>query len=273
MLDRPARDGRAPGDPAELRPPDRRSASPSAQFYVLKDNVALRGNDITNPQQSTDPSPAAPTSRSGSTARARTAFQNVTADDRPARRACVSGARPAAQPALRGRARQPADHGPVRSTTSSTRTGSTATAAPTSPAASRSSSAQDLATELRLGALPINLKLISESQVSATLGKQALHQGLIAGLVGLLVVAIFLIAYYRVLGLIAVAGPGRLRPVLLRADQADPDHADAAGHRRPDPDHRRRRRRQHRHLRARQGGDPRRALDPRRASSPATRRA
>ncbi len=66
-------------------------------------------------------------------------------------------------------------------------------------------SAQDLATQLRLGALPINLKLISESQVSATLGKQSLHQGLVAGAIGLLVVAIFLILYYRVLGLIAVA--------------------------------------------------------------------
>jgi SecD/SecF fusion protein len=42
--------------------------------------------------------------------------------------------------------------------------------------------------------------------VSATLGKQALHSGLTAGLIGLLVVAVFLIAYYRVLGLIAVAG-------------------------------------------------------------------
>ncbi|MBV9471367.1 MAG: protein translocase subunit SecD, partial [Solirubrobacterales bacterium] len=68
------------------------------------------------------------------------------------------------------------------------------------------STAQDLANELRLGALPINLKLISESQVSATLGKQALHSGLIAGLIGLLVVAVFLIGYYRMLGVIAVAG-------------------------------------------------------------------
>ena len=39
--------------------------------------------------------------------------------------------------------------------------------------------------------------------MSATLGKQALHKGLIAGLVGLLVVVIFLLAYYRVLGVIA----------------------------------------------------------------------
>jgi SecD/SecF fusion protein len=41
--------------------------------------------------------------------------------------------------------------------------------------------------------------------VSATLGKQALHQGLVAGAVGLLVVALFLIFYYRVLGVIATA--------------------------------------------------------------------
>ena len=76
----------------------------------------------------------------------------------------------------------------------------------TSAAASVSRSAQDLANELRLGALPIKLKLISESQVSATLGKQALHNGLTAGLIGLLVVVIFLVAYYRVLGVIATFG-------------------------------------------------------------------
>jgi SecD/SecF fusion protein len=69
-----------------------------------------------------------------------------------------------------------------------------------------SQTASDLATQLRLGALPIKLKQISEQEVSATLGQQALHQGLVAGAVGLLVVALFLIAYYRVLGLIAVAG-------------------------------------------------------------------
>jgi SecD/SecF fusion protein len=68
------------------------------------------------------------------------------------------------------------------------------------------SSAQDLAKTLQFGALPIRLKLISQSQVSATLGKEALHQGLIAGGVGLALVALFLLLYYRVLGLIAVGG-------------------------------------------------------------------
>ena len=65
-------------------------------------------------------------------------------------------------------------------------------------------SAQELANLLKTGALPIKLDLISSSQVSATLGKQALDQGLIAGIAGFVVVALFLLAFYRVLGLIAV---------------------------------------------------------------------
>jgi SecD/SecF fusion protein len=65
-------------------------------------------------------------------------------------------------------------------------------------------SAQQLASLLKTGALPIKLELISASQVSATLGKQALNQGLVAGAVGFLIVALFLLIFYRVLGLIAV---------------------------------------------------------------------
>ena len=56
------------------------------------------------------------------------------------------------------------------------------------------SSAQELASELQSGALPIRLALISRSQVSATLGKQALKQALVAGLVGFLIVCVFLLA-------------------------------------------------------------------------------
>jgi SecD/SecF fusion protein len=63
--------------------------------------------------------------------------------------------------------------------------------------------AQELATTLQIGALPINLKLISETQVSATLGSQALHDGITAGIIGLSLVVLFLLLYYRFLGLIA----------------------------------------------------------------------
>src|SRR3954453_19115726 len=65
--------------------------------------------------------------------------------------------------------------------------------------------AQELAKILKISALPVRLDLVSRSQVSASLGAQALHQGLIAGLAGFIIVALFLIAFYRVLGLIATA--------------------------------------------------------------------
>jgi SecD/SecF fusion protein len=63
--------------------------------------------------------------------------------------------------------------------------------------------ARTLADQLSSGAIPINLERISTSIVGATLGEQSLRQGLIAGLIGLIVVMLFLIFYYRVLGLIA----------------------------------------------------------------------
>ena len=69
-------------------------------------------------------------------------------------------------------------------------------------------SAQDLAEILKIGALPVRLELVSRSQVSATLGRQALDQGLIAGVAGFALVAIFLLVFYRVLGAVAVLALG-----------------------------------------------------------------
>ncbi len=66
-------------------------------------------------------------------------------------------------------------------------------------------SAQRLANLLRTGALPVELELISQSQVSATLGQQALDEGVIAGIGGFVIVVLFLLAFYRILGVIAVA--------------------------------------------------------------------
>jgi SecD/SecF fusion protein len=66
--------------------------------------------------------------------------------------------------------------------------------------------AETLAKQINSGALPIELEVISQKQVSATLGKQSLRQGLIAGIVGLALVILFLIAYYRFLGVVAAVG-------------------------------------------------------------------
>ena len=66
--------------------------------------------------------------------------------------------------------------------------------------------AQDLATQLNSGALPVNLKKEQVETVSPTLGRQSLHQGLVAGVVGLVLLALYLLFYYRLLGLVAWAG-------------------------------------------------------------------
>ena len=73
--------------------------------------------------------------------------------------------------------------------------------------------AQDLANVLKTGALPITLKPISETKVSATLGKQALHEGLLAGAVGFALVLLFLLLFYRLLG--AIAGVALLTYAVL----------------------------------------------------------
>jgi SecD/SecF fusion protein len=66
--------------------------------------------------------------------------------------------------------------------------------------------AKDLALVLQTGALPVSFKQIERTDVSATLGKSSLTQAWHAALIGLLVVALFLLVLYRFLGLVAVVG-------------------------------------------------------------------
>ena len=62
---------------------------------------------------------------------------------------------------------------------------------------------KSLALVLQTGALPVELKPVSQNTVGATLGKSALNQALLAGGIGLLLIMVFMIAYYRLLGLVA----------------------------------------------------------------------
>jgi SecD/SecF fusion protein len=68
--------------------------------------------------------------------------------------------------------------------------------------------AKKLALVLQTGALPVEFKTAERTDVSATLGKDSLTQAKKAAIVGLLVVAIFLLILYRFLGLVAVIGLG-----------------------------------------------------------------
>ncbi len=65
--------------------------------------------------------------------------------------------------------------------------------------------ARDLANVLKYGALPVTLDVVDITSVSATVGGDQLRAGIIAGLIGLTLVSIYLLLYYRVLGLVAVA--------------------------------------------------------------------
>jgi SecD/SecF fusion protein len=68
--------------------------------------------------------------------------------------------------------------------------------------------AKRLALVLQTGALPVKFETAERTDVSATLGKDSLKQAKRAALVGLLVVALFLLLLYRFLGLVAVIGLG-----------------------------------------------------------------
>ena len=68
------------------------------------------------------------------------------------------------------------------------------------------SDAQNLAQAMNFGALPITLKAATSETVSATLGHSALVAGLGAGIAGLILVLLYVLFYYRGLGLVVISG-------------------------------------------------------------------
>ncbi|HWH34371.1 MAG TPA: protein translocase subunit SecD [Acidimicrobiales bacterium] len=68
--------------------------------------------------------------------------------------------------------------------------------------------AKDLALVLRYGSLPVQLEQESVQTVSPTLGADSLRAGLLAGALGTALVLIYLLAYYRALGLVVMLGLG-----------------------------------------------------------------
>jgi len=65
--------------------------------------------------------------------------------------------------------------------------------------------AQDLALVLKAGALPAPLQIVDESTVGPSLGADSIRKGIIAGLVGVLLVVTIMVSIYRLSGLLAVA--------------------------------------------------------------------
>jgi len=67
-------------------------------------------------------------------------------------------------------------------------------------------SAQDLALVLRAGALPVPLKIADVRSIGASLGDDAIRQGLSAGALGIAIVILIMVVYYRFSGFLAVVG-------------------------------------------------------------------
>jgi len=63
--------------------------------------------------------------------------------------------------------------------------------------------ANNLVTILKFGSLPFPIKELSSEQISATLGEQFLNQSLIAGIIGIALVILFMLLYYRLPGVVA----------------------------------------------------------------------
>jgi SecD/SecF fusion protein len=177
-------------------------------WFALKDKPALSGNDITEPEQTYAPTTNEPVVSFKFTGSGREAFQEVTRQIAQRGQAQAIGpVGPEEAAALSGHFAVVLDNEvktrPIINFSEYPDGIDGREGAQISGGFSGIQDAQDLATTLQIGALPINLKLISETQVSATLGSQALHEGIKAGIIGLSLVIIFLLLYYRFLGLIA----------------------------------------------------------------------
>jgi SecD/SecF fusion protein len=180
-------------------------------WYALKDKPALSGTDITDPKQEFDPITNQPNVSFGFTDDGQEAFQQVTRQiaQRGQARAIGPAAGEQAEQ-LSGRFAVVLDNEvktrPIIDFSENPDGIDGRQGAQISGGFTSITEAQDLATFLQIGALPVNLKLISQTQVSATLGEEALDQGLKAGLIGLALVILFLIIYYRGLGVVATLG-------------------------------------------------------------------
>jgi SecD/SecF fusion protein len=182
-----------------------KASSPTAQFFVLKDDPALSGTQISNPTPSSQG--GQPDVQFGFSHGGGDAFQNVTGTIARRGQQVSIGTTHLFQhfaAALDGQLLSVPEIDFTKYPDGIVNTGSS-TAGASITGSFTTQSAKDLATQLRLGTLPVKLNLISETAVSASLGAAALHKALIAGAVGLGIVVLFLILYYRLLGVIATS--------------------------------------------------------------------
>ena len=185
--------------------PEGATENTPAQYYVIEDDSELSGSEIENPEQNFDQRTNEPIVTMEFTDAGKRAFARVT--KRIAERGQSTIPQPGQSPEDRFQRFMIALDGQIVSIATidflRNPEGIDGETGAQINGIGDIEDTQALADSLRIGALPVSLKLISKTQVSATLGKQALNQGLIAAGIGLMLTLAFLFAFYRVLGVLA----------------------------------------------------------------------
>lgn len=89
--------------------------------------------------------------------------------------------------------------------------------------------ARELVRNLNLGALPVPIELLSAQTIGSTLGAEAVERGVVAGSLGISLVALFMLLWYRLPGLVAIASLALYIVVMLAIFKAVPVVLTAAG--------------------------------------------
>ena len=203
-------EGKQPADSTILTVPkgyivvsyDRLGNGKGTQWFVLRDNVAMSGDEVKSAAVGTDGNggggPAVDLSFTG---KGGSIFKKVTQQlFQEGQAEAVIGQKPGHRFAivLDGKVVSLASINPNDATLSQGIAGGQAQITGLTQ-----SEATRIARQIDLGALPVQLELQSQTTVSASLGKAALDQALIAALAGFALVFLFLLAFYRILGIIA----------------------------------------------------------------------
>jgi preprotein translocase subunit SecD len=155
------------------------------RLYLLHADTVITGERLVNAQAQRDPQTGAPLVTFQFDRRGGRIFERATGQNIGEELAIILDNRVVSAPVIRG---QIAERGQIELGTGSSM-----------------EEARDLALVLRAGALPVPLEIIEERTVGPSLGRDSIDQGALAGLIGIILVIITMMVYYRLAGVMAVA--------------------------------------------------------------------
>jgi protein-export membrane protein SecD len=154
------------------------------RLYLLHGDTVITGERLVNAQAQRDPQTGAPLVTFQFDRRGGRIFERATGQNIGEELAIILDNRVVSAPVIRG---QIAERGQIELGTGSSM-----------------EEARDLALVLRAGALPVPLEIIEERTVGPSLGRDSIDQGMVAGIIGIILVILTMMFYYRLAGVMAV---------------------------------------------------------------------